>query len=309
MRILIVGAGAIGGYFGGRLIEAGREVTFLVRPARAELLARNGLVVKSRLGDIEIPAPKTVTADALREPYDLIILSCKAYDLAGAMDSLAGGVGPETMILPLLNGMAHLEALEARFGARAVLGGQCVISTVLDPEGRILHLNEAHSLTFGERDGGVSARIEAVAAAFRGAGFDANLSRSILQDMWDKWVFIATAAGITCLMRSAVGDIVAGGGAQTATGLLAECAAIARKHGFPTGDAALERSRSMFTTAGSGLTASMLRDIERGGAIESDQIIGDLLRRGEGQALPLLHLVLVHLKAYEARRAREAKLA
>jgi 2-dehydropantoate 2-reductase len=305
MKILVVGAGAIGGYFGGRLAAAGRDVTFLVRPRRAEALARTGLVIRSKLGDIEIKSPKTVTAEALHEPYDLVLLSCKAFDLDGAMDSLAGAVGPETAILPLLNGMRHLGALDRRFGAGHVLGGQCVISTMLDPEGRILHLNEAHSLTFGERDGKDSARIRRVAAELTGAGFEARLSDMILQEMWEKWVFIASAAGITCLMRSAIGDIVAAGAGDLATGLLDECAAIAAAQGFAPREAAMARNRATFTTAGSPLTASMLRDIEQNAPIEADQIIGDLLARGGGEA-KLLRIAYAHVKAYEARRAREA---
>jgi 2-dehydropantoate 2-reductase len=308
MRILVVGAGAIGGYFGGRLLEAGRDVTFLVRPRRATALAKSGLSIRSRLGDVDLPAPPTVTADALRGPYDLILLSLKAYDLEAAAESFAPAVGPDTAILPLLNGMRHLDVLVARFGGGHVLGGQCLISTVLDAEGRVQHLNDTHLLAFGERDGSRSERAEAIAAAFAGARFDTRLSDGILQEMWEKWVFIATCAGITCLMRGTVGDIVAAGGADLATGLLDECAAIAAKEGFRPSDAALARSRAMFTAAGSGLTASMFRDLEGGGSIEADHIVGDLLRRSEG-ASPLLRTAFVHLKTYEARRAREATLA
>ena len=153
MRTLVVGAGAIGGYFGGRLLEAGRDVTFLVRPRRAAELARTGLAIRSRLGDADLPEPPLVFADKLAEPFDLVLLACKAYDLDGAMASFAPAVGPDTAILPLLNGIRHLDELQARFGVAHVLGGQCVISTTLDLEGRIVHLGDAHTLTFGELDG------------------------------------------------------------------------------------------------------------------------------------------------------------
>src|SRR6202043_1931860 len=109
MRILVVGAGAIGGYFGGRLLQAGRDVTFLVRPRRAAELAKAGLIVKSPHGDVTLAAPATTLSENIRRPFDLVLLSCKAYDLEGAMDSFAAAVGPETMILPLLNGMKHLD--------------------------------------------------------------------------------------------------------------------------------------------------------------------------------------------------------
>ena len=165
MRILVVGAGALGGYFGGRLKEAGRDVTFLVRPRRAEHLAKTGLIVRSPKGDINIPAPPTVLAENISAPFDLILLSCKAYDLQGAMDSFAPAVGANTAILPLLNGMKHMDLLAARFGAGAVLGGQCIISATLDGEGRILHLNDLHFLSFGEQNGAKSPRAAAIAAA------------------------------------------------------------------------------------------------------------------------------------------------
>jgi 2-dehydropantoate 2-reductase len=307
MRILVVGAGGIGGYFGGRLLNAGRDVTFLVRQRRAAQLAQSGLAVRSPLGDLDLPAPPTVLAEDIKGAFDLVLLSCKAYDLEGAMDSLAPAVGPDTAILPLLNGMRHMDLLKARFGAERVLGGLCMISAVLDPEGRVLHLNDLHALLFGEPDGARSPRIEASAAALSDAGFDARLSGSILQDMWEKWIFIATGAGATCLMRAAICDIVAAGGQHVVTALLDESAAIATVEGFPPRAAAIERTRDSYTKPDSTMTASMLRDMERGGPIEADHIIGDLLRRGgDPAASPTLRIVLAHLKAYEARRAREA---
>src|SRR5271155_158407 len=197
MRILVVGAGAVGGYFGGRLLQAGRDVTFLVRPRRATELAKHGLTIRSPVGDFHRASPLIVLQEGLAEPFDLVLLSCKAFDLDGAMVSFAKAVGPATAILPLLNGMRHIDQLAERFGAERVLGGQCAISATLD------------------------------------ADFAARLSDEIRQEMWEKWVFIATAAGITCLMRAAVGDYIAAGAADLATGLLTECASIAAAQGFP----------------------------------------------------------------------------
>ena len=307
MRILVVGAGAIGGYFGGRLLEAGQDVVFLVRSRRAAALAEHGLSIQSRLGDFHAPAPPVVTEEGLAGPFDLVLLSCKAYDLEGAIASFATAVGPQTAILPLLNGMRHLDVLADRFGAERVLGGQCVISATLDASGGIVHLNDLHSLTFGELAGGRTSRIEAIAAAMSGARFDARLSEEMRQDMWEKWLFIASAAGITCLMRAAIGDIAAAGAADLVTGLLDECAAIATAEGYPPRKPSLERARAAFTAPGSLLTASMLRDIEGGMPTEGDHILGDLLRRAakpEGRSL--LRIAHAHVKAYEARRGREA---
>jgi 2-dehydropantoate 2-reductase len=157
-----------------------------------------------------------MSEDKLAETFDLVLVACKAYDLDGAMASFAPAVGPNTAILPLLNGIRHLDMLQARFGAAHVLGGQCVISTTLDPEGRIVHLADAHTLTFGEPDGSASSRIKMIGSEFSGARFEARPSNAILQEMWEKWVFIAASAGITCLMRAAIGEIVAAGAADLA---------------------------------------------------------------------------------------------
>jgi 2-dehydropantoate 2-reductase len=307
MRILVVGAGALGGYFGGRLKGAGRDVTFLVRPRRAEQLAKIGLVIRSPRGDVTIAEPPTIFADKLHTPFDLILLSCKAYDLPSAIGSFAPAVGPNTAILPLLNGMKHMDLLGARFGAGAVLGGQCIISATLDAEGRVVHLNDLHFLSFGEQSGAQTARTAAIGAALSGAGFESHLSTTILQEMWEKWAFIAAAAGISCLMRGAFGDIVAAGAGKFATDMFAECCTVAAANGFAPGEVAIKRSRGMLTAPGSPIAASMLRDIERGAPIEADHIVGDLLQRGGKGArdYPLLQIAYAHLRSYEARRERE----
>lgn len=307
MRYLVVGAGALGGYFGGRLLEAGCDVTFLLRPARAAAMSAKGLIVESPLGDIRLPAPHVVGGE-ISGPFDVVIVACKAYDLAATMDDFAPAVGAQTAILPLLNGMRHLDALQARFGAGRVLGGLCVISAVLDAEGVIRHVNDLHTLAFGELAGGSSARAAAIAADFSRAKFDSRPSEQIVLEMWEKWVFIASAAGITCLMRASIGDVVAAGGSALAGALLDECSRIAAANGHPPRAAHIERVRAAITAAGSPMTASMLKDIERGSPIEADQIIGDLLARAPGgePAPAMLRIVFAQLAAYEARRARQA---
>jgi len=306
MRTLVVGAGGIGGYFGGRMVEAGRDVTFLVRPRRAEHLAKTGLVIKSQHGDFHTPTPKLVLARDLREPFDLVLLSCKAYDLDDAIESFAPAVGPSTAILPTLNGIRHIDVLAERFGADAVLGGLAFISSTMDDEGRILHLNPHHLLVFGERNGARSARIQEIAAELATANFESRLSEVIVQDMWEKWVFIATGAGITSMMRAGVGDIEAAGGAPLASKLLDECAATAAAAGYAPSDESVTSARTIFTTPGSALKASMLRDIERGGRTECEHLLGDLLRRGPfvDRADSLLRAAYVHVAAYELTRAQ-----
>jgi 2-dehydropantoate 2-reductase len=310
MRILVVGAGAVGGYFGGRLLEAGRDVTFLVRPRRAELLAKHGLTIRSAFGDYHRDSPPIVTHENLADPFDLVLLSCKAYDLDDAMASFAGAVGENTAILPLLNGMRHLDALADRYGSKPLLGGQCVISATLDANGEIVQLGNLHALSFGELDGSRSRRIETIASALLGSGFDARLTDEIRPEMGEKWVLIAALAGITCLMRASVGDYLAAGASGLATGLLDECATIAAGQGYPPRPATLDRARAMLTTDGSPLKASMLRDIEGGKPVEGDQILGDLLRRAaKPDAHSLLRVATLHVKAYEAERARAGTAA
>jgi 2-dehydropantoate 2-reductase len=315
MRMLIVGAGATGGYFGGRLLEAGRDVTFLVRERRAARLAASGLVIKSPAGDVVLANPPTVTADRLEQPYDLILLSCKSYDLDNAIESFAPAVGPQTMILPVLNGMRHLDVLDARFGAARVLGGLCMIASTLDDEQAILHLNDTQILTFGERggaangteNGALSPRVKALAEQMKGAKFTVRASDAIMMGMWEKWVFLASLAAGSCLMRAPVGDIEsAPGGVDLILGLFDECRAVAERAGFAPRPEFVERTRVTLTTKKSSFTASMLRDIERGAPIEADHVIGDLIQRaGAGASVPLLRVAYAHLKAYEARRARE----
>jgi 2-dehydropantoate 2-reductase len=313
MRILVVGAGA------------GRDVTFLVRPGRAEQLAA-GLFVRSSKGDVHIPAPKLLTEAALIEakgrgggpglpldqpggpmgqPFDLILLSCKAFDLDGALESCAPAMGPGSMVLPLLNGLAHIEKLQKRFGNSAVLGGQCQISTTLDAQGRVVHLNDWHQLSYGELDGSRSARVEAVSELFAGTKLEPQLSTTILQDMWEKWIFIATMAGITCLMRASLGDIETAGGRNIALALFEECATIAGKNLHVPAASTTERIRKVLTTPGSTLTASMLRDAEAHRKTEHEHLLGDLLARAHGARVPVLETCLVHMRAYEARRLRE----
>src|SRR5450631_4355395 len=166
MRILVVGAGAIGGYFGGRLKQAGRDVTFLVRPRRAAELADAGLVIKSPNGDVTLKNPPTVQADKLAEKFDVVILSCKAFDLDDAIRSFAPAVGPQTAIIPMLNGMRHLDVLDRKFGPERVLGGLCAIAVTLNDQREIVHLAPMQSLNFGERDGKPSDRVRAIAEVF-----------------------------------------------------------------------------------------------------------------------------------------------
>ncbi|WP_159997234.1 ketopantoate reductase family protein [Roseomonas sp. 18066] len=304
MRILIVGAGATGGYFGGRLAAAGRDVTFLVRAGRAAQLRAGGLQILSPShGDLTL-APQLVEAGGITAPYDAVLLSVKAYALEAAMADLAPAVGPETVLVPILNGMRHVEKLTEKFGT-AVLGGVCKVATELDAEGRIRQLAALQELSYGEQDGSLSPRLQKLDAALQGAGFTARASTAILQEMWDKWVMLASLGGITCLMRGHVGAVnaVPGGGAFAAS-LLQEIASVAAAAGHPPATALMQRLAAGFTDPASTQTSSMYRDLAKGQPIEGAQIIGDLLARARGFGLetPLLATVDVHLGVYSATR-------
>ena len=308
MRVLVLGAGATGGYFGGRMVEAGCDVTFLVRPARAALLQANGLVVESPLGDIRTPV-RTVTREAAGDGWDVVLLSCKAFDLEDAIESVAGAVGAQTRVLPVLNGLAHLDRLDARFGAARVLGGLCAIAATLTRDGVVRHLNRAHTFVFGARSDDQQDFCQELFADVGRAKVDCRRSDAIILEMWEKWVMLATLAASTCLMRAPVGDIMAApGGGDFVTGLLDEIQAIATANGNASRPKPLATARKLLTEPGSGFAASMLRDVEGGGRIEADHIIGDLLRRGTaaGVDTPRLRIAYAHLTAYEARRARDA---
>ncbi|WP_296001854.1 ketopantoate reductase family protein [Rugamonas sp.] len=307
MKFLVVGAGALGGYFGARLLAAQRDVTFLLRAGRAAQLAKTGLNVKSPHGDLSLPPPPHLLSEQIAGHYDVIVVGCKAYDLEATMESFAAAVGPDTLILPLLNGMRHLDQLGARFGAERVLGGLCMISATLAADGTVLHLNDTHALVFGEPAAHASPRTDALLAAMAGAGFDARASADIVQEMWEKWIFIAAAAGATCLMRASIGDIVAAGHAELPAALLEECDAIAARQGHAARAPSKVRALSMLTAPGSPITASMMKDMERGGAIEADHIAGDMLARAAAGAAPTLTMAHAHMKTYEVRRAREAR--
>jgi len=305
MRVLIVGAGAIGGYFGGRMLQAGRDVTFLVRPRRASELATAGLTLKSPNGDVTLKDPPVVQADTIQSKFDVVLLSCKAYDLDDAIRSFAPAVDETTSIIPLLNGMRHLDALDKRFGARQVLGGLCVIAATVNEKREVIQLGPLHSFGFGERNGKMSDRVHAIADVFRNCNFDSAASETVVQDMWEKWLLLGSIAASTCLMRAPIGMILAApDGRDFLLGILDECRAVATAQGHPPRASAMQRTTAMLTTEGSPLTASMARDINAGQPIEADHVIGDLVARADAAklAVPRLRLAYTHLKAYEKTR-------
>jgi 2-dehydropantoate 2-reductase len=310
MRILVLGAGGVGGYFGGRLAEAGVAVTFLVRPARAALLRDRGLVIESPLGNVvlrpQLATPETV-GGAPGGAFDAVLLTAKHYDLEQAMAAIRPAVGADTAILPLLNGLTHLDRLDAAFGAEHVLGGVAYIGATLSPDGVVRHLNRAQGITFGERHGGNSPRVAALAQAFARTRLDARASSAILQDMWEKFVMIGAVAGINCLMRGTIGEVMAAAEGEAVTlSLLAECEAVAAASGFASRPQQSAQTRAMLTDRDSANAASMMRDLVGGARTEGEALLGDLLSRARALRVPapILQAALCHLQVHEARLAR-----
>ena len=305
MRVLVVGAGAIGGYFGGRMLQAGRDITFLVRPRRATELSSAGLVIKSPHGDVTLKNPPAVQADRLSDKFDVVLLGCKAFDLDDAIKSFAPAVGPATSIIPVLNGLRHLDVLDAKFGAERVLGGLCAIAATLNEKREVVQLQPMQSLTFGERDGKISERVRAIAEVIKSGDFNGTASENVIEDMWEKWVLLTSLAASTSLMRASLGNILAApGGKDFVLGILDECKSVASAEGYPPRAPFMERTLSMLTAEGSPLTASMFRDIKAGLPVEADHVVGDLIARGDAAKVPVprLRIAYTHLKAYERQR-------
>ncbi|WP_119678099.1 ketopantoate reductase family protein [Indioceanicola profundi] len=309
MRILFLGAGAVGGYFGGRLMEQGADVTFLVRPRRQAELLENGLVVESPQGNIRLPAQ---TIKAAKPGFDLVVLACKAFDLDNAIESIRPAMTGNTVVMPLLNGLNHIDRLDAAFGAERVMGGLTHMPITMEPGGTIRHLNPIHKLVFGARQPGQQPVVDALAKAFDGAKVDWRTSENIMLDLWEKFFFLATLAGGTCTMRASVGSIASQpGGEAFMTGLFEECRAAATAEGYPPRDEIVAEYQAQIVDKSSNVTASMYRDISRGNRTEAEHILGDIVRRGtsRGVAMPLMSLALLHLRAYEAEREKKAAQA
>jgi 2-dehydropantoate 2-reductase len=305
MKILVLGAGGIGGYFGGRLAESGADVTFLVRPKRREQIARDGLVIESPSGNAKL-AVKTVGAEELRPGYDLVLFTCKAYDLDSAIAAIAPAMQGGCVVVPMLNGIAHFERLDARFGRQNVMGGTCQINATLRKDGVVVNGDALQRLLFGERDKSKSARAQAFADVLAKTKIDWKLSEDIEQDLWEKIVFLSALAATTCLFRANVREIIAApGGRETMERALAANIAIATKEGHAPRAPAIEMARGRLTDPTGLWSASMLRDLEAGGATEGDHIVGFMLAKAREYRIDetVLALAYTHLRAYDARRA------
>lgn len=306
MRVLVLGAGAVGGYFGGRLAEKGADVTFLVREQRRQQLAERGLRIHSVNGDVQIQ-PKMIVAGEAAGPFDLVMLATKAYHFAAGVASVHPYVGEHTLILPLLNGYAHIEQLQQQFGQERVLGGLCLIESTLDENGDVRQTSKVHEVKFGEWDGRRTSRIETLTQLFAGARAVFTPSERIVEEMWNKYLFIVTLSGLTTLMQAPIGPIrEAPYGLELARQLISETASVMRAIGAPLAEDIVERQMKMLQGQGYKSKASMLRDMEKGLPTEGEHLQGYLIRLAEqhGLEVPLLKLIYHNLQVYELKRSK-----
>jgi 2-dehydropantoate 2-reductase len=300
-----VGAGATGGYFGGRLASEGKDVTFLVRAGRQATLARRGLRIKGVAGEAVVERPRTITADTVDGPYDLIVLAVKSYALEQALIDMAPAVGPRTVIVPLLNGMRHVDELLGAFGPERAWGGVCLIHAYLDEDGDVVQMTGIHRLGYGPLDGSADERLPEVTFALSGREFDSNPSRHIVQDMWEKWVFLSTLGAVTTLMRAPIGDInAAPGGTDFGARMASEAVAIATAAGHPPrpGAVALLQSGIASTEL---TTSSMYRDMLQGRPVEHEAIVGDFVAEAGkfDVPAPMLAAAYTNLSIYATKPA------
>jgi len=306
MKILVVGAGGIGGYFGARLVEAGRNVTFLVRERRKKQLEETGLNVDSVNGHVHV-APKLVTTKHPDGPYDLIVLTVKSYQLADAIKDIRPFIGDNSMILPLLNGIAHIDELVNAFSEDQVLGGLCFIETTLDNEGTIIQTSPMHQLVYGERSGEETERIVKVKEALSGTTADFAFSQNIIQDMWHKYLFITAMSGITASMDSAIGPVrELESGKRTIGSLLEELVAVMKSLGAPIKETIAEDQLARIMSLEPSMKSSMQRDVEKGHPIEVDHLQGYLLEKAKSCQItvPVLETIYTHLKLYDLSRQK-----
>ncbi|MEU3211301.1 ketopantoate reductase family protein [Nocardiopsis alba] len=305
MRILVVGAGAVGGYFGARLVQAGRDVDFLVRPPRAELLRERGLNLRTVDGATERIPVRPVTADLLRPEYDLVVLAVKSYGLEGAVADLTPAMGPNTVVVPFLNGMRHLDVLVDRFGLDRVYGGVSMVMTRLGDSGEIIEVGKMGELVYGPVSRTPVLAPEQVHKALHGAAFTARTAEDIRQEMWDKWVFLASLGAATCLMRAPIGRVNrAPGGSEFSAAMFAEAMAVATAAGYPPGERIRALADRIIGDTERETSTSMYWDLTHDNPVEGDHIVGDLVARGRelGVPTPLLSLAHTHLSVYTAGR-------
>lgn len=286
MKIAVMGCGGIGGYFGGLLARAGEDVTFIARGAHLDAIRKNGLQVKSVAGDFHIRAKTTDDPRTVRG-VDLVLFCVKGYDTDTAGLQIRPLVGPQTVVLCLLNGVDNEERLAAILGEEHVLTGVVHILSTISAPGVISQTAGPRSLKFGERDGLVTPRVDRILAVLKAAGINAELSPRIQVDLWEKFLFICAQGGVTALARLSIGEILAC--PETAAlyrGVMEEVAAVGRAKGVPLPPDAVDRAMAFAGGLQPGMRSSLAHDLGQGNRLEVEMLSGTVVRYGREAGVP-----------------------
>jgi 2-dehydropantoate 2-reductase len=306
MRIAVVGAGGVGGYFGGKLAQAGIDTTFIVRGATLDVLRTRGLRVESVNGDFHVANVNATDDPSSVGPVDAVLMTVKAWQLAEAAQNVAPLLGPDTIVVPLENGIDGPDVLAPIVGASHVAGGLCAIVSFIVAPGHIRHAAFDPMVMFGELDNRRSERVERLRDAFTRAGVKADVPPDIHHSMWTKYLFIATMSGFGALTRvpvdvwRTVPEI-----RPLVTQSLREVVALAAARGIHLGDDAVEKTWQRYDAMAPGSTASLQRDVMEGRPSELDAQLGAIVRlaREAGVAVPVTEFVY-HALLPQERQAR-----
>ncbi|SDK04864.1 ketopantoate reductase family protein [Sediminibacillus albus] len=288
MKIVVVGAGALGAYFGARWQEAGQDVTFLVRPKRAEQLRRNGLHIYSSHGDYQLDQLKLAEKVEDIDSADLVLLAVKGYHLEGTLDSLAALTAKGAKILPVLNGIEHISILQERLGEDAVLGGLSFIISTLDEQGNVVHTSKFHDLILGPLVSSQKKICEELADISRAANFTIKSSSDIETEMWKKYMFITAFSGITTAVNLPIGDIR--NHPQTfhiAEQMLKEMKMLANHSQVKLSDDHINQAVAQLNGLDGDATSSMHQDRRKGATLEVEHLHGGALRLASRQGIDM----------------------
>jgi 2-dehydropantoate 2-reductase len=306
MRIAVYGAGGVGGYFGGRLAQAGADVHLIARGAHLEALRTHGLRVRSVKGDFAVQLPATDDPADIG-PCEHVLFCVKAFDTESAAARLGPLLGDATAVVSLQNGVDNEEKLARAVGQDHVMGGAAFIFAGMAEPGVILHTGGPTSITFGELDGQVSERAQRLLESCQQAGFGAELSASIKTVLWAKLAFICAQAGMTAAVRLPIGEIRTVDAAWAAFGrLVAEVAAVAEADGTPLPPAARQRALTMAQNVEPGSFSSLHDDLVAGRRMELEALHGLVVRRAaeHGVPVPMTEAVYAILKPWAVRNQR-----
>ncbi len=301
MKIAVMGAGGVGGYFGARLAQSGADVTFIARGAHGAAIRETGLRVFSPNGDVLVQPAETTDAPARVGPVDVVMFCVKLWDVDSAAAECRPLLGPETAVISFQNGVDAEQRIAAILGEQHAVGGVAAIAALIEAPGVIRHTGTMASLKYGELDGRASPRIDAFHEACRKAGFDAAISPDINADIWRKFAFLAPMAGATAATRMPIGPILADPDTRRLfADLIAETVAVGRASGARLEDG-LEAKQVAFAEGLPGeMKASMLGDLERGNRLELPWLTGAVVRLGRelGVATPISEVVHTILKLH-----------